>query len=259
MTCRITNTQPRNFTIDLIREIKDYQKFKNVFEFFKGIEKEIGKCPLIQNLIEASKTSCSLSRDLEGNLIKIDPDLSSILYSLLLEANKFLCGESKAEEFRKNAGKLLDIDPKYVDPKSLTISIPEMIVKDLTVDTFKDIKWVHDNYSDVFKYIKGFESLITSSPNCKKAVVDIDSESYGCIEGFYINPSNELGILISSSLSLAKEYLISVGKIGGFINTKMTTEDFINRLGEILGLDPKKINIFKDDEDNESFIIYRNI
>lgn len=49
MTCRITNTQPRNFTIDLIREIEDYQKFKNVFEFFKGIEKEIGKCPLIQN------------------------------------------------------------------------------------------------------------------------------------------------------------------------------------------------------------------
>ena len=259
MTCRITNTQPRNFTIDLIREIKDYQKFKNVFEFFKGIEKEIGKCPLIQNLIEASKNSISFSRDLEGNLIRIDPDLSSILYSLLLEANKFLCGESKAEEFRKNAGKLLDIDPKYVDPKSLTISIPEMIVKDLTVDTFKDIKWVHDNYSDVFKYIKGFESLITSSPNCKKAVVDIDSESYGCIEGFYINPSNELGILISSSLSLAKEYLISVGKIGGFINTKMTTEDFINRLGEILGLDPKKINIFKDDEDNESFIIDMNI
>lgn len=215
-------------------------------------------------LIEASKTSCSLSRDLEGNLIRIDPDLSSILYSLLLEANKFLCGESKAEEFQKNAGKLLDVDPKYVDPKSLTISIPEIVVKDLTVDNFKEIKWVHDSYSDVLKYIKGFEYIVLSSPNVKKAIAEIDSEYYGSADfsvkkDFRIRSSGELGRLLRDSLGLATSYLISVGKIGGFINTKMTTEDFINRLGEILGLDPKKINIFKDDEDNESFIIYRNI
>ena len=253
-----------NFTIDLIKEIDEYQKFKNVFEFFKGLEKEISKCPLIQTLIEASKSSDAFRHDLKGNYIKIDPDLDSILYSLLFEANKFLCGESKAEEFQKNAGSLLDIDPKYVDPKSLTISIPEIVVKDLTVDNFKEIKWVHDSYSDVLKYIKGFEYIVLSSPNVKKAIAEIDSEYYGCADfsvkkDFLIRSSGELGRLLRNSLGLATDYLESIGKIDGVVIRKMTTEDFINQLGAILGLDPKKINIFKDDEDNESFIIYRNI
>ncbi|WP_302298203.1 hypothetical protein [Phascolarctobacterium faecium] len=264
MTCRITNTEPRIFTIDLIREIEEYQKFKNVFEFFKGLEKEISKCPLIQNLIEASKTSRAFRYDLKSNYIQIDSHLDSILFSLLSEANKFLCGESKAEEFQKNAGKLLDIDPKYVDPKSLTISIPEIVVKDLTVDNFKEIKWVHDSYSDVLKYIKGFENIVLSSPNVKKAIAEIDSEYYSRAEfsikkDFWIRSSGELLRLLRNSLGLATSYLKSIEKIDGFINTKMTTEDFINQLGAILGLDPKKINIFKDDEDNESFIIYRNM
>ena len=139
----------------------------------------------------------------------------------------------------------------------------EIVVKDLTVDNFKELKWVHDSYSDVLKYIKGFENIIFSSPNVKKAIAEIDSEYYDCLEmsteGGYINSSNELGRLISKSLGLAINYLESIGKIDGVVIRKMTTEDFINQLGGILGLDPKKINIFKDDEDNESFIIDRNI
>ena len=139
----------------------------------------------------------------------------------------------------------------------------EIVVKDLTVDNFKELKWVHDSYSDVLKYIKGFENIIFSSPNVKKAIAEIDSEYYDCLEmsteGGYINSSNELGRLISKSLGLAISYLESIGKIDGVVIRKMTTEDFINQLGGILGLDPKKINIFKDDEDNESFIIDRNM
>ena len=65
--------------------------------------------------------------------------------------------------------------------------------------------------------------------------------------------------VLIDSLGLATSYLESIGKIDGVVIRKMTTEDFINQLGEILGLDPKKINIFKDDEDNESFIIDMNI
>ena len=139
----------------------------------------------------------------------------------------------------------------------------EIVVKDLTVDNFKELKWVHDSYSDVLKYIKGFENIIFSSPNVKKAIAEIDSEYYDCLEmsteGGYINSSNELGRLISKSLGLAISYLESIGKIDGVVIRKMTTEDFINQLGGILGLDPKKINIFKDDEDNESFIIDMNM
>ena len=139
----------------------------------------------------------------------------------------------------------------------------EIVVKDLTVDNFKKIKWVLNSYGDVLKYIKGFENIIFSSPNVKKAIAEIDSEYYEHLEmsteGGYINSSNELGRLLRNSLGLATDYLMSIEKIDGVVIRKMTTEDFINQLGGILGLDPKKINIFKDDEDNESFIIDRNM
>ena len=140
----------------------------------------------------------------------------------------------------------------------------EIVVKDLTVDNFKELKWVHDNYSDVLKYIKGFENIIFSSPNVKKAIADIDSEHYDRADfsvkkDFRIRTSGELVRVLIDSLGLATSYLESIGKIDGVVIRKMTTEDFINQLGEILGLDPKKINIFKDDEDNESFIIDMNI